>query len=501
MMPASKFASRRLYPSTSHRDDEFGLGGGGGSGSSIENRVPLSSRLNALKIFLDLAGSSASNSSRRGSVRIDCAVGGEHKALLECSADEINLPVSVTEARRIRSNDQWFALPAHILDQLCATLGDTAIPLWLSFPAPSGFLPALPWERMLRTTLTSPSILRLSYQAIQPITPGATRDIVLCVSFARAKETATAQPPAQILESFFTNFPANIAAYSTFHLFTDAALMPAATDLRNRTQGKYKIRLYDPGNAARYAIPEQDSDPDSVSDPVDNPWLIWMRESLGAHSVDVVHFITHGYLGRQDGFLALSESPLENNDEEIARFVGSRQISAFLDQVGAWSVAFSSPPGNYSILGTRMLQDQIARSRPGPVLLHDMAADPDRSGLAEAYQFAYAIEEAFPPMSTAVNLSCHPEWAMPWTEGDTSSRALLDELTLSGRMSEILEGPSNTPSWLASGQRALETSLAQLLAGSPGDPERVLKSGAADALRFTADLLQKHAVRLTSGLK
>ena len=499
MMRRRRFGLGRESPAFSNREDDYFFFGGGGGGPSSENREPLSRKLNALKICLNLAGSGTSGSSTRSSVQIDCAIGGEHKALLECSPHELHLPVSVNEARSLQSNDQAYVIPDRICKPLQQLLADSTLPLWLSFPAPSGYLPGLPWERMLRPALPGPSILRLSYQTIQPITPRSSRDILLCFSFARAKETYLTVPAGQIFQSFFSSIPPNIAAYSTFHVFTDSELYPQAAALRNQYQGTYKIELYDPQSSAREAVPE--STDSSVDDPVDNPWLVWMRDALGTRSVDVAHFVSHGFLGRQDGFLALSESPLANDYGSAARFVGGRQVCAFLDQVGAWSAAFSSPPGNYSILGLRMLQDQIARARPGPVLFHDMAFDAGNAGLNEAYQFAYAVEEAFPPLSTAVNLSCHPEWAMPWTEGDTASRRLLDDLTLSGRMPEILEGPSNTPSWLASGQRALETSLAQLLAESPGDTARVRESGAAEALRFTADLLQKHAIKLMSGMK
>lgn len=500
MMRIRRSGLGRESPASSSWEDEYFLGGGGGGGSWIESRQPLSKRLNALKISLNLAGSGGSESSKKGScIQIDCAVGGEHKLSLECSPQEMHLPVSVSEARSLQANDRDYVIPPRILESLRQQLGDSNLPLWLSFPVPAGYLPGLPWERMLRAALPNPSILRLSYQTIQPITPRSSRDILVCFSFARAKETYLRIPAGQIFASFFENIPSNIAAYSAFHVFTDSELFAHAVALRDRSQGTYKIELYDPQSSA-LERPAESSDL-SGDDPIDNPWLLWMRDALGTRSVDVAHFVTHGFLGRQDGLLAFSESPLANDDRGTARFVGGRQVCAFLDQVGAWSAAFSSPPGNYSILGLRMLQDQIARARPGPVLFHDMAADADNAGLNEAYQFAYAVEEAFPPMSTAVNLSCHPEWAMPWTEGDTESRRLLDDLTLAGRIPDVLEGPSNTPSWLASGQRALETSLAHLLAESPGNTERVRDSGAAEALRFTADLLQRHAMKMMSGMK
>jgi hypothetical protein len=68
-------------------------------------------------------------------------------------------------------------------------------------------------------------------------------------------------------------------------------------------------------------------------------------------------------------------------------------------------------------------------------------------------------------------------------------------------MPEVFEGSGNTPSWLASGQRALERSVAQLICTSPDDPDKVMSSGSADALRFASKLLERHAARFAADLK
>jgi len=115
-----------------------------------------------------------------------------------------------------------------------------------------------------------------------------------------------------------------------------------------------------------------------------------------------------------------------------------------------------------------MLQDQIARIRPGPVLFHDMARDPDRGGWDEAYQYAYAVEEATAPTSAAISLCCHPDWALPGTAPDSKTQRLHKQLTLAGRIPEVFEGSGNTPSWLASGQPMLEFATQACRARSSG---------------------------------
>jgi hypothetical protein len=76
---------------------------------------------------------------------------------------------------------------------------------------------------------------------------------------------------------------------------------------------------------------------------------------------------------------------------------------------------------------------------------------------------------------------------------------LLKELTVAGRIPGVFEGAENTPSWLASGQRALERSVAQLVDAAPNDAAGVRQSGSAQALRFASDLLERHSAKLRGG--
>jgi hypothetical protein len=359
---------------------------------------------------------------------------------------------------------------------------------------PSGYLPIVPWELLLEPKLQVP-ILRLSYTDVQPIISSQSLDIIVCFSFPVAKQF---MDPGQIIEYYFRHIPPNIARYTTFHVFADFSIQPLLAQVQARNP-ECKLKIYDPQAASKYGVPEANPSPSASTVELDSPWLLWMRDAMGSQSADLVHFFCHGYLAREDGFLCFSESPLRNEDELYSRFVGARQICTFLDQVGAWSVAFSSQPGNYSIAGLRLLHDQMARIRPGPALYHDMQTDPQCEGLRQAYQYAYAIEESVPPRSESISLCCHPDWAMPATSPDNESAILLRELTLAGRMPDVFHSVENTPSWLASGQRALERSVAQMISVEPGGVKEALKSGTADALRFTADLLNKHAKLFRSG--
>ena len=468
-------------------------------------------KLNVVKISLCLPGLSTAGQLGAGTpdhetrVLMDVSIQGEMVGRLEATSQEMGLPLTLAQARKSQGDEHSFRLPGHILAALEKVIPQEAWPLWLSFPRYSGYLPVLPWEPLLKSRLKIP-ILRLSYTDVQPIRSRMSLDVVICFSFPRAKDFLAAaildyQSQEETIRYFLEKIPPNLVPYTTFHVFADLALYPFLASLRDGNP-ELRIIVYDPREAARYGAPNPDPELGTVSDQqLESPWLLWIRDALGKTSVDLVHFICHGYLGKEEGVLAVSHSPVLNDDEEWSRFVGARQLCTFLDQVGAWSVAFSSPRGNYSISGLRMLQDQIARFRPGPVLFHDVARDPGRSGWDEAFQYAYAIEETYAPLSAAVSICCHPDWALPGSTPDSKTQQLLKELTVAGRMPEVFAGVENIPSWLASGQRALERSVAQLIEVSPHDPEKVKSSGSADALRFAANLLERHAIRSFKGFE
>jgi len=473
--------------------------------------VPVERELNVLRISLCLPGFSetgqlgAVTPGDKTRVSFEISIRGEMVGSLEATSEELGLPLTLGQARESQSDESAFHLPGHILAALESVAPRDGWPLWLSFPRYSGYLPVLPWEPLLKSRLDIP-ILRLSYTDVQPIGSSETRDVAVCFSFPRAKEFLAAssrqyQAPERTIRYFFDRIPPNLAPYSTFHVFADREMYPVLTSVRDQNP-TFRIVVYDAGNAANYHAPDADPELSAASfEAVDSPWLVWIRDALGETSVDLVHFISHGYLGKEEGFLAVSHSLVSNDEEEWSRFIGARQLCTFLDQVGAWSVAFSSPQGNYSISGLRMLQDQIARMRPGPVLFHDVARDPERAGWDAAFQYTYALEEAEAPLSEAVSLCCHPDWALPGTAPDTKTQQLLKELTVAGRMPDVFERGENTPSWLASGQRALERSVARLFDASSESTDQVMSGGAADALRFAAKLLQRHAAKIAGDLK
>jgi len=48
---------------------------------------------------------------------------------------------------------------------------------------------------------------------------------------------------------------------------------------------------------------------------ISNAWLRWIAQSLD-RPVDVVHFVCHGYLTSEQGWLAFAETPTKNVNVE-----------------------------------------------------------------------------------------------------------------------------------------------------------------------------------------
>jgi hypothetical protein len=162
------------------------------------------------------------------------------------------------------------------------------------------------------------------------------------------------------------------------------------------------------------------------------------------------------------------------------------------DRLGAWAVVFCAPPGGHSTPGLRYLQHQLAQLICGPLLLHDLDADPAGVALQKAFEFLFDPSPHAFPVSPVITLFCPPDWDRePSTQDAAQARQLVDKLTLKGQLQPgFLD--KGAPLGLSALQRALEGSVARL------DPKigGAEREGAEEALRFTASVLAKHLGKL-----
>ena len=132
--------------------------------------------LKTIRISLILTGMSSagqlgiSGPDDQTRVLFEISIEGERVGCLEATADEVGLPLSLEQARRLQTEQNTLQLPNHILAALESVVPQNGWPLWLSFPLYSGYLPMMPWETLLKTRLNTP-VLRLSYTEVQPIRP------------------------------------------------------------------------------------------------------------------------------------------------------------------------------------------------------------------------------------------------------------------------------------------------------------------------------------------
>jgi hypothetical protein len=409
-------------------------------------------------------------------------------ALMTASSEQIGLQLTETE---LNEREQQFALPDYLLHGLASVLRDSesaADPLWIRFSAPSGLLPIVPWERLLQPHLGVP-ILRLPYHPILPPAPQRSLDSVICFSSPKSQHSVSAEA---IADAFIRQIPADLAAYTTFHLFADAEVQPVLHDVKKDFGAKFDINIYDPAGAPDAISAVKGRKGSKPAGNIQNPWLIWMRDALRGRSADIVHFLCHCYLNRQDGALALAESPASSAADDRGTLVFAAEIVDFLDAIGAWSVAFTSPPSNYSAVGMRMLQDQVARLRPGPCLLHDMTQPGAGEGLAATYRFLYVRSWQPPPNSPTVSLYCHPYREMQDVQTDAASERLISEFTLAGRVPDLLQSAAR-PAWVATAQRILEQNIGGFAVAPENEERAAVVDGQKNAVRFVADLLAKHA--------
>ncbi|HAJ37928.1 MAG TPA: hypothetical protein DCL15_19840 [Chloroflexi bacterium] len=370
-----------------------------------------------------------------------------------------------------------FIMPGYVLEALRTALDARMVAdeaLWLYLKSPAGYLAFVPWEQLLIPALQRP-VLRLPDYLVDPARAAGEINIVLCSSQPISEEAFMASDymarmTRMVLDQ--ATRPTNV------HLFTDSGLL---NDLANHL-GYYgandsRVVLHDPQSAAPYAIPDRSS---RITDPtgqLTSPWLLWMRSALAGRSIDLVHFVAHGYLSGESAALSVAESPLENLDRKLPRFIGPNELAAFLAQTGAWGCALTSPLRNYSEMAHRLLTTTLANLRPGPTLHHEMRLDPDLSALTAAYRLFLAERPTLAPAAPSLMIYTHPaRVATPLPEGAAAifdpNLAQLTEPDDTNRFVEELYTPEEeVPGWVAAAMRYIDQrtlAVAQQIDATPG---------------------------------
>jgi hypothetical protein len=430
---------------------------------------------------------------RPSNVVFDLSLGDESIGSVPIPATRIGVALRFSEARALHAPE--YRLPAELVKHVQERL-PPGQPLYLAFDSPYAYLPAVPWEKLATDVLQRP-VLRLAATAVRPVLSEQIMDVAYCCSLPPNAGVS----PAVVASDFIKLLPQELPAQARLHVFTHRSLEAL---LRRKIESLGLSR-----SVTLYTAPEITSCPvsggsDTLSDVPDvsqiqNPWLLWMRDALQRVSVDVVHFVCTGYLGRTKAGLRLSDAPMQPDQFRCAEIVSTRELGMFLQQIGAWSVAFSSPPFNSCDIGLRMLCHEISGTIAGPTAFHDIAADTNANALAMLYRYIFVPQAESVPASPALALATHPSWAGAQNQQwDDRMERLVREYTVFGQTSSGIERDTQAPApepWVTSQQRSLEKSISELANAPQSETEQAREDGILEALRFTTTLLSKYTGR------
>ena len=418
-------------------------------------------------------------------------VGDDTVDTLTTPTETLQIPLDLRDLRNYEYRDPPYHVPpevrARIRTHLPAMLPPGA-PLWLLFDASSRFLPLVPWEQLLQAELGVP-LLRVPNFLLDPVSDPHALDVVLCAS---SPVTEPSIPLEEVLLRILGPLLATVQRRVRVDVFVDGRAAPGLQALVAQLGAGDQVRVHDPFASA--ALGETRPDANRAPGAL---WLDWIVEALGGRTADLVYFVAHGCLSGTDGLLLLAESPRRNRDREI--FVDARQLDSFLTAVGAWAFGLSAPPQNYSGSGLRLLAEQLALARPGPLLVHDHALDPGGEALAAAADFLFN-GTGLAPASPALSLYCHPAYVRPEIRGGynlSQATERIADLTLArhSAVAELLQSKGSTPPWVAKSQRYLEKTAAEFeRTAALEDQPSITSEGYERGLRLVADVLADYAL-------
>ena len=369
-------------------------------------------------------------------------------------------------------------------------------PVWLQIDRSAGLLAVVPWERLLANVIHGP-ILRIPNFLFDPVYVEGRLALVICASAPSAKEFYSVYDyTCDLVELVRESVPQG----ADIHLFVDSI---AYQGLQDRFQGVLNssddIKIHHPMAAEPFGRGISEI---ARAQRLRSPWLQWMAAELGGQAIDAVHFICPGYFQANSGALALARSPIDNEDLSWSHFIGAAELSTFLDDIGAWALALAAPHENVWTMGLRLLADEMAWTRPGPIMLYETHAHIEAVG--RAYSFLFSEFGQPPPEKGELMLYCHPRRLERYL---VEPRAAFELSTLRtdepghewlaaarhfvtrkpGREEKKLMQTSPEPLWARANKLIMEQSLADI-----SDQHGATARGAASGLAFLSQLQEKY---------
>ncbi|RZU49501.1 hypothetical protein EV385_1253 [Krasilnikovia cinnamomea] len=454
--------------------------------------------LNALKVRL-LADADPP------SVRCELELTREHQsepvASWQLPATELGLP-PVLDCATSHGTGYEFRLPDAMAAELAQAVRGAAVPerpLWLHLVRPYGHLGLVPWEQLLVPVLPVP-VLRLPDFVVEPVRSRRAVTVALCADDGPGDLGEQADLVGRLAAAIVGAIPLP----TTLHIFPTAQLYERLRHIKSPVDRTDRVLLHDPAalgddTSGTYAgadrAPVYPGSTDSAVGQHRNDWLTWMRDALCGHGVDVVHFLAGAVLRLDQGALALSDSPADPDDTGLS-VVSTAALTRFLLQVGAWGCGFTSPPGNPSEMGLRLVATTVAGLRPTALLHHEARLDPGLRALADGYRLMTSPDPALPPTDGAVFVYCQPFQVAtePGRDELPGVVATAPGAAPSDKVRGLVTDAPATPTWVSASQRFVEQYEWRLHQWNDAQPvPEQLTDGVAKALELIQGVVDRYA--------
>jgi hypothetical protein len=347
--------------------------------------------------------------------------------------------------------------------------------LWVELAEPVGYLPLIAWEALLQP-LVSTSVLRLSPHPIQALGSNQELTVVIACSFPSPKWL----PKTAELRTLLSAVTGSLPPKSTVHIFADAIARPGFAEIVSalmKESGSIEIKLH--------PVPEFDAfttSSGSTGDGFavrDHPWLDWMTNRIGVDAVDIFHWISPAALLPDGARLVVARHPAGTEESEepehsggllfwkkkararTVRFLDASSLASAATGFGAWAMIFSAAvrgrTSQESLIGLRLLSDQLSRLRPGVVALHELDRDIGAPALSSAYKFLAGATTGYSSTSAGIAMYCHPDRASLDDEDLTPDTPLYSAYAAVKEVARaVLNQPGPSPAWVATTQRLCE---------------------------------------------
>jgi hypothetical protein len=369
--------------------------------------------------------------------------------------------------------ERTLELPLQVTEGLRASLADLpeAVPLWVRFAKPHGYLGALPWECALTKAIIRP-VLRLPDLLERP---RESRDVLeVAVCFDAAPEPSQERAGEQIKQLTDMILRASPRSQTRVNLFTTADWLGR---LRATKRLDRRVQIHDTAKAltSREIIKRRTS-----SEQQESPWSTWIIQSLGARSLDAIHFICRSDATECGPALVVSSSPSPNEKLGALSYVSAEDVAILMMRTGAWAALFSPPPDGTSGATLALMADALANTRPVSVIYQPALTPEHMVTMEAAYEFLFS-----PGPLAAPSLSDGFLYCPPTSVAAHAGLEIPPVLKATDQSTSVLEKPSSLwdralawvgqtfertqpPNWLTAVQRHVETvALEELRRRSP----------------------------------